>query len=199
MPSSSLTASLRSSLVLSRSQLDEWIELEKEKMDVSAEQYRQSLTATQAQVDTAVTHLLALQLEGTLSMESSNVVTSTKEDMKEEQEMLKEEIANLKMEIIDKKCQIKGNVVMCTSHPLTSCMVWAYFAVSYDCLGHTELGLNVLHARDKLVEARDWHENVLQSRGAAVADLGRSVEKYKQLGLEFDKDESEKMIRYVVA
>lgn len=183
--------------MLSRSQLDEWIELEKEKMDVSAEQYRQSLTATQAQVDTAVTHLLALQLEGTLSMESSNVVTSTKEDMKEEQEMLKEEIANLKMEIIDKKCQIKGNV--CHVRQLTSYMVWAYFAVSYDCLGHTELGLNVLHARDKLVEARDWHENVLQSRGAAVADLGRSVEKYKQLGLEFDKDESEKMIRYVVA
>ena len=62
------TSPLREHLLLSSSKLDEWVEHQKAKIDADFAEYQQSVSEQQSSIDRSVTHLLALQLEGGLTV-----------------------------------------------------------------------------------------------------------------------------------
>lgn len=101
------TSSLRETLTLSRCKLDEWVENEKAKADVSAESYRQNLSAQQQHVDRTVTHLLALQLEGGLTV-NEDERAEAKKSMVNEKEAVGEEIEALQQELEERTERVKG-------------------------------------------------------------------------------------------
>jgi len=108
------TSHLRETLVLSRCKLDEWVEHEKERIDVLAESYRAEQKNHQNRIDRAVASLVALQLEGGLSIADKNIsvshrdLTKEKEELLQEQERIKDEIEWLRRDLETKHSQVQG-------------------------------------------------------------------------------------------
>lgn len=103
------TCSLRETLTLSRCKLDEWVEHEKAKADAQAESYRQAQSEQQQRVDRAVTHLLALQLEGGLTVNEDERKTE-KNGILKQTEAAREEIAELQQELQERTARVKGEL-----------------------------------------------------------------------------------------
>jgi hypothetical protein len=101
------TSSLRETLTLSRYKLDEWVEHEKAKADAQAESYRQAQTEQQQSVDRAVTHLLALQLEGGLTV-SEDDRTSEKNAVVKQTHAVQVEIADFEQEFEERTAHVQG-------------------------------------------------------------------------------------------
>lgn len=104
------TSQLRETLIVSRSKLDDWVEHEKAKADAAAEQFRQTRNVHQQMIDEKITNLLALQLEGGLSVAETNkpVTDSAMEEIKAQKEAVKAQMVVLEQQLADKKDQIEG-------------------------------------------------------------------------------------------
>jgi hypothetical protein len=107
------TSQLRETLSLSRCKLDEWVENEKATADATEEGYRQKLTQQQQAVDGAVTHLLALQLEGGLTVNDKDDdkdinKAHDKQSMLKERQAVQEEIEALQQELEERNARVKG-------------------------------------------------------------------------------------------
>lgn len=123
----SFTSQLRSTLILSRSKLDQWVEHQKEQIDVAAEAHRVAVESGQARIDAAVTDLLALQLKGGLALSSSSK-PNDKTVSKEVQEILKkrqaidEQMVELRAQLSDKAAVIQGKLSRVSISQ--SCSLW---------------------------------------------------------------------------
>lgn len=101
------TSSLRETLTLSRCKLDEWVEHEKAKADAQAESYRQAQSEQQQRVDRAVTHLLALQLEGGLTVSEDERQTEKNAVVKQTR-AVQLEIADFEQEFEERTARVQG-------------------------------------------------------------------------------------------
>jgi hypothetical protein len=101
------TSSLRETLTLSRCKLDEWVEHEKAKADAQAESYRQAHSEQQQRVDRAVTHLLALQLEGGLTVSEDERQTE-KNAVVKQTHAVQLEIADFEQEFEERTARVQG-------------------------------------------------------------------------------------------
>jgi uncharacterized protein YjbK len=101
------TCSLRETLTLSRCKLDEWVELEKAKADAQAESYRQAHSEQQQRVDRAVTHLLALQLEGGLTVNEDERETEKNVVVKQTR-AVQVEITDFEQELEERTGRVEG-------------------------------------------------------------------------------------------
>ena len=110
------TSKLRSTLILSKSRITEWVEHEKERIDVQAETYRQEVQRHQATLDRAVASLLALQLKGGLNLVENDEETKQGDesmmkhssDLEEEQRQVLHDIERIRQVMQDKEAQIEG-------------------------------------------------------------------------------------------
>jgi uncharacterized protein YdaT len=112
------TRSLMDAIVISRSKIDEWVEMEKAKADAVAEDYRQKLIAEQASIDAQVANLLAVQLERGLSVQNkdkakinSESIATRKQALEQKQTALEAEIEKLQVEFDKRDKRVKGAYV----------------------------------------------------------------------------------------
>jgi hypothetical protein len=113
------TSPLRETLLLSRSKLDEWVEHEKAKADALCEKSRQVCFSRQQRLDTTITNLLALQIQGgmTIVADDGNKSASNKDssnqrakktEILEQQDAARREMEQLQAKLADEKARIDG-------------------------------------------------------------------------------------------
>lgn len=111
------TSSLMNSIIVSKSKMSEWAEMEKAKADAVAETYRQTLLQEQASVDAQAANLLSLQIERGLNVQQNEEETSDsksesiaarKKALEKEQAMLELEIIKLQTECENRNKRVKG-------------------------------------------------------------------------------------------
>jgi hypothetical protein len=96
------TSSLLNSIIVSKSKMSEWSEMEKAKADAVAEAYRQTLLQEQASIDAQAANLLSLQIERGLNVQQSEeeASDSKSESIEARKKALGEKQAKLELEII---------------------------------------------------------------------------------------------------
>jgi uncharacterized protein YdaT len=109
------TRSLMDTIVISRSKIDEWVEMEKAKADAVAEDYRQKLISEQASIDAQVANLLSVQLERGLSVQNkdkaknnSESIATRKQALEQQKTALEAEIEKLQVEFDKRDKRVKG-------------------------------------------------------------------------------------------
>lgn len=111
------TSSLMNSIIVSKSKMSEWAEMEKAKADAVAETYRQTLQQEQATIDAQATNLLSLQIERGLNVQGnkeemsdnmSESIAARKKILEKTQAMLELEIIKLQTECENREKRVKG-------------------------------------------------------------------------------------------
>jgi uncharacterized protein YdaT len=111
------TSSLMNSIIMSKSKMSEWAEMEKAKADTVAETYSQTLQQEQASIDAQATDLLSLQIERGLHVQQneeemsdrkSESIAARKKALEEKQAMLESEIIKLQTECEYRNKRVKG-------------------------------------------------------------------------------------------
>ena len=120
------TSSLINSIIVSKSKMSEWAEMEKAKADAVAETYRQTLRQEQASIDAQAANLLSLQIERGLNVQEneeemsdnkSESIAARKKVLEKNQAMLELEIIKLQTECENRKKGVKGKL------PIFSCVI----------------------------------------------------------------------------
>lgn len=115
-PQTGFTSSLMNTIVVSKSKFNDWVGVQKAKIDKDAETYRQQLEHEQQAIDALVTNLLGVQLERGLNFhpvegngESHNQNNSNrKKSLEDERQSLTIDIENLQSEFIIRKQRVQG-------------------------------------------------------------------------------------------
>lgn len=107
------SAPLRDFVHLSRDKIHQWVENEKAKVDVLFESRRRMVDAHQSRIDQTVTNLLALQLEGGLTMNDDATTDQAslkdkKDQVMKQQEDIKAECEHISTKIEEKRKQLLG-------------------------------------------------------------------------------------------
>mmetsp|Transcript_113085 Transcript_113085/g.316008 ORF Transcript_113085/g.316008 Transcript_113085/m.316008 type:complete len:257 (+) Transcript_113085:84-854(+) len=173
-PQTGFTSSLLDKLVVSRSKVEEWVQHEKAKADKVAEAYRQQLMQEQAQIDTKVTNLLAVQLERGLSVknegeendENAESIAKRKVALEEQRNMLESEVEKLQTEYQTREKRVK------------------------------EITMEEAKQRERAQSAKALKAKVEESKRTTVDDLTRGVVNYKFTGLDFAKTDVENELRF---
>jgi len=177
VPYADITQDLRDYIYITRSKINDWVEVEKASIDAAAERYRQTLSMHQKTIDQKTTQLGALKLEGgdsrnkSFNRLSEDDVCSensrfTKEQLKESQTQVQQEIHMLKGELQNKQEHIQN---------LTS---------------------QVEQYKGKAQEAESLKKRVVLSQQTTIDDLTRGILNNKYLGLDFQKAEHD-ALRFV--
>jgi hypothetical protein len=111
------TSSLMNFIIVSKSKMSEWAEMEKAKADAVAETYRQTLLQEQASIDAQAANLLSLQIERGLNVQEteeersdskSESIAARKKALGKKQTMLELEIITLQTECENRSKRVKG-------------------------------------------------------------------------------------------
>jgi hypothetical protein len=111
------TSSLMNSIVMLKSRMSEWAEMEKAKADAVAETFRQTLRQEQASIDAQAANLLSLQIERGLNVQEneeemidskSESIAARKNAMEKKQAMLELENIKLQTECENSKKRVNG-------------------------------------------------------------------------------------------
>jgi hypothetical protein len=153
------TNKLRQTLIVTRSVLDEWVELQKAAADALAAVQQAGMAEQQSRVDQVITHLLTLQLEQGLSVDQSKTKRFTDGNvvLEQKKENIIHQIDQLNKQLLDSELKIQ------------------------------DLKLEHVYQKDRALTARKIKRNVEVSKETTVDDLTRGILNYKYLGLDFEK------------
>ena len=115
-PQKGFTSSLLATLNASRAKVENWVQHEKTKADKIVKEYRNQFSREQAQIDSKVTTLLALQLERGLAVsndrednDNSESIAMRKTALEEQRSSLESELEKLREEYASREKRVRGN------------------------------------------------------------------------------------------
>lgn len=173
-PNRGFTSSLLATLNASRVKVERWVQHEKTKADAIAEEYRKQFSREQAQIDTKVTTLLALQLERGLAVSSerddkdiSDSIAVRKSALEEQRSSLESELEKLREEYTSREKRVQ------------------------------EISIEEKEQRERALQARALKAKVEEAKKTTVDDLTKGVVNYKFTGLDFEKTNVENELRFI--
>lgn len=106
LASATFSSDLRDYIFVTRSKIDEWVEIEKAEVDKDFESHRQTVQAHQQQIDESTTQLLGMKMENGLDIKESaeNCSKQKKEGFVNQKTTMKAEI-----ETLEERLQNKAN------------------------------------------------------------------------------------------
>jgi hypothetical protein len=198
------TDHLKQSLLVSRSAVDRWVEEEKALADAAAAQSNQQLAQRQREVDAAVTHWLAVQLESGLSVnaqtkESSSPsnISKKKRELQNKVEQAQHDVEMLRDALDEKRSMLEGTQNfgkkpwMMTD--LSFIAVFSFILCSLVITIQTALRAEHTREQARAKEAVQLKQKIEASKATTVNDLTRGIVNYKYLGLDFEKAEQERL------
>ena len=197
-PHRGFTSSLLATLNASRAKVERWVQHEKTKADAIAEEYRKQFSREQAQIDTKVTTLLALQLERGLAVSSerddkdiSDSIAVRKSALEEQRSSLESELEKLREEYTSREKRVQGNQSIIFT-PLV-----AQMRKDFSHLVFSEISIEEKEQRERALQARALKAKVEEAKKTTVDDLTKGVVNYKFTGLDFEKTNVENELRCV--
>lgn len=136
-PQKGFTSSLLATIKASRTKIEKWVEHEKAKTDRIVEEHRKQFMREQAQIDTKVTTLLALQLERGLAVskepedhDGAESIAMRKGALEEQRRSLEAELEKLREEYASRENRVRGNQSS-IFNPLVALMEMMFLTCSF--------------------------------------------------------------------